>query len=71
MSQDKQRQFLVNYAVDQMTAFLIEDRHISLGQALDIIYNSRVYDLLLDESTDLTSDSPSYIYELLKQEQEL
>lgn len=54
-----------------MTAYLIEDRHISLGQALDIIYNSRVYDLLLDESTDLTSDSPSYIYELLKQEQEL
>ena len=71
MSIDKQRQFLVNYAIDQMTAYLIEDLHISLGQALDIIYNSRVYDLLLDESTDLTSYSPSYIYELLKQEQEL
>lgn len=71
MSTDKQRQFLVNYAVDQMTAYLIEDSHISLGQALDIIYNSRVYDLLLDESTVLTSDSPSYIYELLKQEHEL
>lgn len=68
MSEKAQRQFLVNYAIDQMTAYLIEDRHISLEQALDLIYSSRIYDLLHDESVELTSDSPAYIYELLKQE---
>lgn len=68
MNNAAKRQFLVNYAIDQMTAFLIEDRNISLEQALDLIYSSRVYDLLLDEETELTSRSPSYIYELLKQE---
>lgn len=68
MSEETQRQFLINYAIDQMTAFLIEDRHISLEQALDLIYSSRIYDLLQDDTINLTENSPSYIYELLKQE---
>ncbi|MDD6624593.1 MAG: hypothetical protein PUE76_07245 [Bacteroides sp.] len=68
MSEETQRQFLVNYAIDQITAFLMEDCHITLGQALDIIYSSRVYDLLQDDTVDLASNSPAYIYELLKQE---
>lgn len=68
MSEEIQRQFLIDYAIDQMTAYLIEDRHISLEQALNIVYSSRVYDLLQDETADLTSNSPAYIYELLKQE---
>ena len=68
MSEETQRQFLVNHAIDQITAFLMEDCHITLGQALDIIYSSRVYDLLQDDTVDLASNSPAYIYELLKQE---
>ena len=68
MSEETQRQCLVNYAIDQITAFLMEDCHITLGQALDIIYSSRVYDLLQDDTVDLASNSPAYIYELLKQE---
>lgn len=68
MSEETQRQFLINYAIDQMTAFLIEDLHISLGQALDLIYSSRIYDLLQDEDAGLTEKSSAYIYELLKQE---
>lgn len=68
MNKESQRQFLINYAVDQMTAFLIEDRNISLEQALSTIYSSRVYDLLQDTTIDLVADSPSYLYELLKSE---
>lgn len=68
MSEGAQRQFLIDYAIDQMTSFLIEDRKIPLEQALDIVYSSRLYDLLQDETAGLTSNSPAYIYELLKQE---
>lgn len=66
--ENTQRQFLFNYAIDKMTAFLMEDRQIPLESALDIIYTSRIYDLLQDEATGLTSESPSYLYELLKEE---
>ena len=68
MSEETRTQFLVNYAIDKLTAFLMEDRDISLEQALDIIYTSRVYELLQDRAADLTADSPAYIYELLKDE---
>lgn len=68
MSDDNQRQFLVNYIVDQLAGFLIEDLKISLESALDIVYSSPIYDLLLDEGTGLTANSPSYVYELLKSE---
>lgn len=68
MSDDNLRQFLVNYIVDQLAGFLIEDLKISLESALDIVYSSPIYDLLLDEGTGLTANSPSYVYELLKSE---
>lgn len=68
MSDENRRNFLVNYAVDQLTAFLMEDLQIKLGNALEIIYSSRIYDLLQDRSAGLTTESPSYIYELLKKE---
>lgn len=68
MSEETRTQFLVNYAIDKLTAFLMEDRDISLEQALDIIYTSRVFELLQDRAAGLTADSPAYIYELLKDE---
>jgi hypothetical protein len=68
MSEETQRQFLVNYTIDRLTAFLMEDRRKSLESALDTIYSSRIYDLLQDKDVDLTADSPAYIYELLKAE---
>ncbi len=68
MIEETQRQFLANYAIDKLTAFLMEDRNFSLEHALDTIYASRVYDLLQDTAADLTADSPAYIYELLKDE---
>ena len=62
------KQFLVNPAIDRLTAFLMEDRRISLEQTLDTIYASRIYDLQQDKSAGLTAESPAYIYELMKQE---
>lgn len=37
-------------------------------EALRVVYNSRVYRQLLDDGGDLYSQSPSYVYELLKNE---
>lgn len=68
MNKESHRQFLINYTVDQLTIFLMNDRNISLEQALSTIYSSRIYDLLQDTTIDLVADSPSYIYELLKDE---
>lgn len=63
-----QRNFLVNHAVDQLTESVIKDNGSDLTSALKSVYDSKVYRLLLDNEGELYTQSPSYLYELLRQE---
>ena len=68
MSEKQIQEFLVNRIVDQLVTFLIEEEGFSIGDALKSVYSSHVYDLLQIKEGDLFSQSPSYVYELLKKE---
>ena len=68
MIAQNQKEFLINRIVDKLTEFIVIDSSIDLTDALKIVYNSRVYQQLQDSEGDLYVQSPSYIYELLKQE---
>ena len=68
MIAQNQKEFLINRIVDKLTEFLVIDSSIGLTDALKVVYNSKVYQQLLDSESDLYVQSPSYIYELLKQE---
>ena len=68
MIAQNQKEFLINRIVDKLTEFLVIDSGIGLTDALKVVYNSKVYQQLLDSEGDLYVQSPSYIYELLKQE---
>lgn len=68
MTAQVQRDFLVSHIVDRLTEYLMLDNSIDIAEALKIIYQSKVYQQLQDEDGGLYSQSPSYVYELLKQE---
>ena len=68
MSEKQIQEFLVNRIVDQLTTFLVEDEGVGISEALEKVYSSHVYDLLQIEEGDLFSQSPSYVYEMLKKE---
>ena len=68
MIAQNQKEFLINRIVDKLTEFLVIDSSIDLTDALKVVYNSKVYEQLQDSEGDLYVQSPSYIYELLKQE---
>lgn len=68
MIAQNQKEFLINRIIDKLTEFLVIDSSIDLTDALKIVYNSKVYQQLQDSEGDLYVQSPSYIYELLKQE---
>lgn len=68
MTEQVEKNYLVSHIVDRLTEYLILDRDIELVDALKIVYQSKTYQLLQDEVGDLYSQSPSYIYELLKEE---
>ena len=54
--------------IDDIAKYLIEDMNISILEALDIVYNSQVFDKLMDIETGLYFQSPAYCYEYLKHE---
>ena len=63
-----QQEYLISHIVDKMANYLIEDFHLDIPSALNVIYTSDTYRILSDTENDLYSQSPSYVYEWLKQE---
>lgn len=68
MTKKVQTSFLIGHIIDEMTKYLIEDFNLDIASALNVVYNSHVYDLLINNELELYSQSPAYIYELLKKE---
>lgn len=64
----KEQKFLIELMIDDIAKYLIEDMNISILEALDIVYNSQVFDKLMDIETGLYYQSPAYCYEYLKHE---
>lgn len=64
----KQMQFIINSDVEQIAKYLEDDYNLSIIDALDKIYNSAIYQKLLNSKTGLYLQSPSYIYSYLQDE---
>ena len=63
-----QFQFIVNSDVEAIVSYLQEDQNMSLLDAFDKVYNSRIYEKLIDAKTGLYLQSSDYIYEYLCEE---
>ena len=63
-----QKNFLINNSIDQITVFLMEDYHLELPKALELIYNSQFYEKIVNLDTGLYYQSAAYNYGLLKHE---
>ena len=63
-----QMQFIINSDVEEIAKFLKDDYSLSTIEALDKIYNSAIYQKLLDTKTGLYLQSPGYIYSYLQDE---
>ncbi|MBR2882890.1 MAG: hypothetical protein IKB96_11255 [Prevotella sp.] len=59
---------MINSNVEQIAFYLQEDYELSVIEALDKIYNSKIYDKLQNPQTGLYLQSPDYIYDYLKAE---
>lgn len=68
MIPQNQRDYLINRIVDKLTEFIFLDYDVKLPSALNMVYQSNVYQLLIKDDSYLYTQSPSYIYELLKPE---
>ena len=60
--------FLISVLVEKLTIQVMNDYKLSEAEALDLIYNSQLYEKILDLETGLYYQSAGYNYELLKSE---
>lgn len=61
-------EFIINCDVEKIVFLLQEDYGMTILDAFDTIYNSKIYKKLIDTETGLYIQSPLYIYECLKEE---
>ncbi|MCM1451046.1 MAG: hypothetical protein NC102_02205 [Clostridium sp.] len=58
--------FLLDNIIASLTQITMEKENLDLVQALDKIYGSKTFEKLQNPSTGLLSQSPLYIYDVLR-----
>ncbi len=61
-------QQMMEYMVQDLVEMLTETQGIEYDQAMHTIYDSEIYEKLLDAETGLYRESPAYVYGLLQDE---
>ena len=56
---------LIEGIIQDIVKFLCEEKYFTIEKSMDTIYNSLIFDKLIDIETGLYKESSSYIYELL------
>ena len=60
--------YLVTRTTQELVKIVSEDNNIPAEEAMEIVYNSKTFELLCDLETHLYSEAPAYVYEMLKEE---
>ena len=63
-----EKTFMTEELVKELALRLMDERGLTMKQALDTIYNSETYTKLLDERIALYSQSTAYVYSILETE---
>lgn len=59
---------LIEGITQDVIKYLCEEENYKIEEAMEIVYNSKVFEKLTDSETCLYRESASYVYELLKDE---
>ena len=62
------REQLMEYITHDIIVFLMKDRELDVDEAINLFYNSIVFEKLHNEDTGLYLEGSLYIYDLLKNE---
>lgn len=60
--------FMIEELVKELALRLMDERAMTMKQALDTVYNSETYTKVLDLRTGLYSQSTAYVYSILETE---
>ena len=64
----EQTKFLIDSLVEQLALWAMRDYRLSMVEALQLVFNSQLYEKVIDLETRLYYQSAAYNYGLLKHE---
>ena len=64
----EQAKFLIDSLVEQLALWAMKDYSLSMTEVLQLVFNSQLYDKVVDLDTGLYYQSAAYNYGLLKHE---
>lgn len=64
----EQAKFLIDSLVEQLALWAMKDYSLSMTEALQLVFNSQLYEKVIDLETGLYYQSAAYNYGLLKHE---
>ncbi|MBQ6771768.1 MAG: hypothetical protein IJP44_12435 [Bacteroidales bacterium] len=59
---------MVETLTRELIARLMEERSLSMREAMDVVYNSSTYQALNNLNTGLYFQSPAYVFDFLEEE---
>ena len=62
------RSQLIEYIIQDIVDMLATNQNIEYDEAMNMFYNSEVFEKLLDQETGLYLESSGYIYDLFRDE---
>lgn len=62
------RKELIEGIIQGLIKYLCGEENYKVEKAMEIVYNSQIFTKVTDEETGLYKESPSFVYELLKDE---
>lgn len=65
---NKETKFLIDNLTKNLVLLVMEEYGYSITEAMDVVYNSQVYEKILDLETGLYYQSAGYNYDLLHRE---
>lgn len=65
MGKEKQ---MMEYMIQDLVEIIAEEQRVEYDRAMEILFNSLIYDKIMDVETGLYRDSPAYVYGLLQDE---
>ena len=64
----EETRFLIDSLVEQLALMAMDEYKLPMQKALELVYNSQLYDKIMDLETGLYYQSARYNYELLHHE---
>lgn len=65
---ERDKQFMIECLTADLIQMLMEDRGLSMAEAMSMLYNSKTYEKLEDERTGLYYQGAVYVMEFLEEE---